>query len=381
MRILQVIPTIQAEGAQRMVAGLCRELRRAGHQVGVVALFDPAGVSLEAELRRDGVELQVLGKRMGPDLRMFVRVPAAAARFAPDVIHTHIYVLKYLLPGLLPRRRCPVVHTVHNLADREGGTRVDVLVQRAAFRAGVTAVSIGRAVSESMRRLYGAGPHREIPNGIATADYAPPPGAREEVRAALGIAPAAPVFLAVGRLAAAKNHALVLTAFAAPPLQALGAHLLLAGDGPLRGELTRRAASLGLAGRAHLLGARPDVARLLAAADALVLPSDYEGHPLAVLEAMAAGKPVVATAVGCVPETVTPATGRLVPPGDAGALAAAMLDLARDPASARVLGEAGLRVARERYDASVMAGAYARLYRELLAARRPRTLAQAGMAP
>ncbi len=368
MRILQVIPTIRAEGAQRMVASLCRELRRSGHDVGLVSLFDPSGLSLEGELRADGVELRFLGKRMGPDLRMFGRLPRAAVHFAPDVIHTHLYVLKYLLPGLAVRRRCPIVHTVHNLADREGGTRADELVQALAFRMGITAVSIGQAVSASIKRLYGLDPRWTIPNGIPVSDYAPPAGAREELRAALGIPANVPVFVAVGRLAPAKDHATALAALAFPGLRALSAHLLLAGDGPLRETLAGRARALGIADRVHMLGARRDVASVLAAADVFVLSSAYEGHPLAVLEAMAAAKPVVATAVGCVPETVSSATGRLVPPGDAAALASAMLELAADPALARALGRAALQTVRERYDAAAMARAYEQLYRELAGA-------------
>jgi glycosyltransferase involved in cell wall biosynthesis len=367
MRILQVIPTIQAEGAQRVVVSLCRELRRAGHELGVVSLFDPRGVSLEAELRAEGVALHLLGKRMGPDLRMFLRAPRAAARFAPDVVHTHLYVLKYLLPGLALRRRVPIVHTVHNLAEREGGTRVDEWVQGAAFRAGVAAVAIGRAVAESMERLYRLAPRCTIPNGIPAADYAPPPGAREAVRAELGVAEGVPLVLAAGRLAPAKNHALALAALATPGLRALGAHLAVAGDGPLRATLATQARALEVADRVHLLGARPDMARVLAAADVFVLPSAYEGHPLAVMEAMAAGKPVVATAVGCVPETVTPESGRLVPAGDAAALSAALREVAGDRALARALGEEGRRTVRARFDSAVMARAYERLYRELVA--------------
>ncbi len=298
MRVLQIIPTVKAEGAQRMAANLCRELRRAGHEVGLVSLFDPSGLSVDAELRGYGVEVQPLGKRMGPDLRMFGRVPRSVVRFRPAVIHTHLYVLKYLLPGLLLlRERCPIVHTVHSLAEREGGTRADVLVQRVAFRSGVAAVSIGEAVSDSMRRLYGVGPRATIPNGIPVDEYAPPPGAREDLRATLGIPGAAPVLCMVGRLVPEKNHAAALEALASPRLRALGAHLVLAGDGPLRDALAQRARALGLGDRFHLLGARPDVARVLAAADLFVLTSTYEGHPLSVMEAMAAGKPVVATAV------------------------------------------------------------------------------------
>jgi glycosyltransferase involved in cell wall biosynthesis len=200
------------------------------------------------------------------------------------------------------------------------------------------------------------------------ARYAPPEGAREEVRASLGIPADAPVFVMVGRFVQQKNHAATLAAFASPRLCALAPHLLLAGDGVLRGELERQAAALRVAERVHFLGARKDVPRVLAAADVFVLSSSYEGHPLAVMEAMAAGKPVVATRVGCVPENVSDGTGRLVAPGDDGALEAALYELASDRETTRSLGAAALRAARERFDASLMTRAYERLYDEMLAA-------------
>jgi glycosyltransferase involved in cell wall biosynthesis len=115
----------------------------------------------------------------------------------------------------------------------------------------------------------------------------------------------------------------------------------------------------------HFLGDRSDVPRVLAAADVFVLASTREGNPLAVMEAMAAGKAVVATTVGSVPELVVPGTGRLVPAGREEALEAAMYDLASDLAMVRTMGEAAARSAAERFDASLMAKAYEQLYEEI----------------
>jgi glycosyltransferase involved in cell wall biosynthesis len=379
MRILQIIPTIRAEGAQRMLANLAREQRAAGHEVAVASLFDPTGLTVEPELRASGVEVHTLGKRMGIDLRMMPRLARLAARFAPDVFHTHLYVLKYVVPALALRPR-PVVHTVHTLAEREG-TAGDDLVQRLAFRMGVAAVAIGDAVADSFERLYGVRPRRTIPNGIPVAEYAPSAVARSEVRAELGITAGAPVFVMVARLVKEKDHAAALTAFAAPALRPLSAHLLVAGDGPLRGELEEKARQLGAAERVHFLGARRDVPRVLAAADVFVLSSEFEGHPLCVMEAMAAGKPVISYAVGCVPENVSSRTGRLVAPGDVSGLAAAMRDLAADPALSRELGAEALRVAGGRFDASTMARAYDDLYQELLGAKAGSPAAPPGGSP
>jgi glycosyltransferase involved in cell wall biosynthesis len=364
MRVLQVIPTLAVGGAERVVALLSRHLHRSGHTVGVISLYDPRGSWIERELRGEGIPVYFLGKRPGLDLRMIRRIARVVGGFRPDVLHTHLYVLKYVLPALAASRRCRVVHTVHNLAEHEV-ERLSRIIQSVAFRAGVVPVAIGGAVAESMLRLYRLPPRHRIPNGIPVSDYAPPPRAREEVRASLAIADDAPVFVAVGRLEAQKNSAALIDAFASPRLRHLGAHLLLAGDGELRSELEARASEQGALDRVHFLGVRADVPRVLAAADVFVLASRYEGNPLTVMEAMAAGKPVLATAVGCVPELVSDCAGLLVAPGDGAALESAMIDLASDLSRARAKGEAAALIARSRFDAAIMASAYEKLYAEV----------------
>jgi len=364
MRILQIIPTLWVGGAERVVGLLARHLKASGHDVGVVSMFAGRGTFIEEELRAARIPLYFLGKRRGPDLRMIPRIARVLAGFRPDVLHTHLYVLKYALPALVGWRRSRVVHTVHNLAEHEV-ERSSRILQYLAFRAGVVPVAIGEAVAESMKRVYRlSAPHR-IPNGIPVSEYAPAPGARDEIRQSLAIPPGAPTFLAVGRLEPQKNTAALFPAFASPRLRALGAHLLLAGDGELRPELEQLARRLELDGRVHFLGVRRDVPRLLAAADAFVLASRYEGNPLTVMEAMAAGRPVVATTVGCVSELVGEEAGFLVPPGDEPALEAAIAALAADPDLARTKGTAASHRARARFDASRMASAYERLYAEV----------------
>jgi glycosyltransferase involved in cell wall biosynthesis len=364
MRVLQVIPTLAVGGAERVVALLALHLHRSGHTVGVVSLYDPCGSWIETELRANGIPIHFLGKHPGLDLRMIPRIARVVGRFRPDVLHTHLYVLKYVLPSLAASNRCRVVHTVHNLAEHEV-ERLSLIIQSIAFRAGVVPVAIGEAVAESMHKLYRLPPRHRIPNGIPVSDYAPPPRAREEVRASLAIPGDAPTFVTVGRLEPQKNSKSLIEAFASPRLRLLGAHLLLAGDGELRRELEAQAKALEIGDRVHFLGVRADIPRVLAAADVFVLASRYEGNPLTVMEAMAAGKPVLATAVGCVPELVSDCAGLLVAPGDGPALEAAMVDLASDLTRARARGEAAALIARSRFDASVMASAYEKLYAEV----------------
>ena len=363
MRVMQLIPTLTVGGAERMVATLTGHLRRSGHAVAVVSMYDPLGTWIEDALRSEGVPLHFLGKRRGLDVRMVPRVARVIDGFRPDVIHTHLYTLKYALAARAVRRRA-VVHTVHSLAHTELD-RWSRLVQRWAFRAGVVPVAIGDAVAASVRSAYGRPELRIIPNGIPVSRYAPREGAGAAVRAALGISPETPTIVAVGMLNRAKNHEALLRALASARLRAIGAHLLLAGDGELRGPLEAEARGLGLEGRVHFLGVRSDVVDVLAAGDVFALASRWEGNPLSVMEAMAAGRPIVATAVGCLPELVSARAGRLVPSGDAAALEDALVRVLSDPGLARAMGAAAAEVARARFDSAVMARAYEELYAQL----------------
>ncbi|MFT4974536.1 MAG: glycosyltransferase involved in cell wall biosynthesis, partial [Myxococcota bacterium] len=350
MRIIELIPTLSVGGAERVVA-LLAEALSAEHDVTVVVLGSSSDSWIEVQLRAAGVAVVFLDKPPGLSPATVARLARQLQRLRPDVVHSHLHVLKYLLPAQLTWR-CPVVHTLHNIAEHEA-VSLDRALQQLAFRAGVAAVSIGGAVTESVERVYGRPPHAVITNGIPVTDYQAPPQAGAAIRAELSLPPSAPVFVAVGRLNPQKHHAALLTALSDPRLAALDARLIVAGEGELRPELEAQIERLGLSDRAQLLGVRSDVPALLAAADAFVISSTWEGNPLAVMEAMSAGCPVVATAVGCVPELVEEGTGLLVPPDDSAALAEAMVVLAADRTHAAAMGRAGAAAATARFDVAV----------------------------
>lgn len=345
-RVLEVLATLKRAGAERVATALACRLDRARFETAVVSLFDAFPHGLEPELEACGVRVWHLGKRPGMDVRMYPRLLRVAREFRPDIVHTHSYVMRYALPLA---RRARLVHTVHNVATLE----VDAFgraVHRAAWRVGAMPVAVSREVARSFREVYGFEP-RIIANGVDAASFTRP-GARERWRAAHGLSESDRIVVCVARLDPQKNPLGLLEAFARVP----DAHLVLAGRGSLEEEVRRRAGE-----RVRVLGVVEDVAELLAAADAFAIASDWEGNPMSVLEAMAAGVPVAATAVGGVPELVEDGvTGVLAPRGDMRALGEAIAFALAHPE----MGAAG-RARAARFDVSGMVAGYAELFGSL----------------
>ncbi len=196
------------------------------------------------------------------------------------------------------------------------------------------------------------------------------PARRAAVRAALGAGDGAPVLGLVGELTARKNQALLVRELPALRARFPGLQAWLVGEGPEREPLARLAADLGVADAVRLLGFRDDVPDLLAGIDLLVHPARVEGFGYVLVEAMAAGKPVVAAAASSIPEIVVEGvTGHLVPPDDGAALRDAVARVLADPARARALGEAGRARARERFSIPRMLDELETYFAELVARR------------
>ncbi|MGO9095331.1 MAG: glycosyltransferase [Bryobacteraceae bacterium] len=355
IRVLEVVPTLKRAGAENVVAALAGRLDRGRFELGVASLYGRFTQGLELD-----VPVWYLGKRRGLDVRMVPRLAAVMREFRPEVVHTHSYVLRYTLPAAWMARPRAMVHTVHNMAEREAD-RLGRAIQGWAWRRGVMAVAIGEEVARSFRTVYGRDPARTIPNGVDTVAFYRTE-ARENWRSAEGFGADEVLIASVGRLEPQKNPLGLIEAFARVPV----GRLVMAGEGSLVEAARQRAEQLGAVERVRFLGVRTDVAELLSACDIFALASDWEGCPLAVMEAMAAGLPVVATAVGGVPELVEDGvTGILAPRGDLRALKSALEALAGNQVRRLEMGEAA-RERAKRFEASAMVESYAALFEEMV---------------
>lgn len=367
-RILHVVPDLVPYGLERVVASLITHRDRFRYEVSVVSLYGELEGSIARDLTAEGAKVYHLDKRRGFDARMFNRLAGVLVDAEPHILHTHNYVLRYALPASLFRRIPVVVHTLHNIATQEVD-RLGRWLQWWAFRHRVHPVAIAGEVASTFRQVYGLPQPTLIPNGIAVDAFQSNAAERAAWRAQEGFSPEDILYICVARFSEQKNHPALLEAFAAGPGKNPHARLLLAGDGALRQKTEAIAAQLGITSRMRFLGRREDVPQLLAASDVFVLASLWEGNPLSVMEAMAAGLPCVVTSVGGVPELVESGKhGFVVPPADPASLAGAMMKLASDPVARRRMGAAAAACAAERFDHRHMVAAYEKLYQRLLPA-------------
>ncbi len=357
LRILHVDPERAWGGGEDQVWGLVRHLTTGGHRVAVAA--DPRGRLWEVA-RAAGVDLRALRVRNGFDVAAAVRLRRWAGEM--DVVHLHT----------------ARAHALCLLLGSGGGRRV--VTRRMDYRprpAPYARLLYNRcvdhvvAISSAIRDVLLAvgvesGRVSVIPSGVDVRRFGVANGDREAVRREWGVEPQDPVVVVVGALVRRKGHAVLLEAARRLAARRIRARYVLCGDGVERGVLERLAHDAGLGDAVRFAGWRGDVPRQLAAADVVAVPSLQEGLGVAALEAMAAGRPVVASRVGGLAEVVQDGeTGWLVPPGDPGALAHALMQALVDPECRRSRGEAArLRVTRE-FSMTRMASDNETLYRRL----------------
>jgi len=278
--------------------------------------------------------------------------------------------------GLVAARLCGIRRVIHAEdgfgPDEAHGQKLRrVLARRILLRTASQVVCPSQTLVRIARQVWSLPPHKVhyLPNGVDTSRFAPPaPDEVEAARRKLGIAPAEIVVGSVGQLRAEKNHQRLLRAFAAVA-SLRPCRLLIVGDGPLQERLTCLARELGVRERVVFTGAVPDPAACYRAMDLFALSSDTEQMPIAVLEAMATGLPVVSTDVGDV-RTMLSADNRgyVAPSAREDAYAACLATLLGDPAARQALGRANRAKCILEYEVGGMVRAYHRLYREVLEA-------------
>jgi len=346
-----------------MLASVATELQAAGSGNVVIAPAEGEGW-LARELRGTGVRVETfrLDRALSPTFARWLEQTLRTHRV--DVAHSHEFTMAVYGAWAARRAGIPHLFTMHGGRYYAARWRRRIALRVAAELSGAV-VAVSESLREHLSRDLWMRASRivTIPNGASLALVE-----RSSLRDDLRLAADDQLAVAVGNLYPVKGHRYLLEALALLRTRLPQLHVAIAGRGLLEAELRARAEALGIGDRFHLLGLRADIGNVLGGADVVVLPSLSEGVPLALLEAMLAARPIVATAVGEVPTVLDGGrAGVLVPPGDAAAIASALGTLLCDPAQARRLSGAAATRASEEYTLNRMIERYSTLYARLLA--------------
>jgi glycosyltransferase involved in cell wall biosynthesis len=357
-KVLVVIKGMGIGGAERLVSEGSRFWDRERFDYKVAYML-PWKDALVPDLEANGIPVECFGTGRGLSIRALTRLRALCRQ--ADVIHSHLPISGTLVRML--GDGCPHVYTEHNLTSSY--RPLTRWANRVTYGRNAATTAVSQSVADSLRGYPGP-PVRVIPNGVAPVVA---PGSAERVRTELALGPEQTLVVHVGNIRQGKGHDTLIEAAVIALAKDPNLTFVSIGSEKVRGDLARLraiASARGLGDRLRFLGPRSDALDFTVAADIYVNPSEVEGLPVAILEAMAVGRPVVATAAGGVPSVVkTGETGYLVDASDPASLANRVVELAADPAARTEFGERARTLIESRFALKDMVRSYESIYEEL----------------
>lgn len=365
-KVLQLIDGLNLGGAEILLINLVHGIKEAGYEVCV-------GYCTYGLLIKDLVRLKIPSIHLPcfytVDPFLLLRMCQLILREKPDIVHTHLF--KSDLHGLLAARLCGVpvvISTSHNMdvwARRFPLGYIYGLVTNLTDRV----IAVSNVVRDYQILYTKILPEKiiVIENGINSKQFTNQVDAGNALRYEFQIGMDAPLVGIIGRLKPQKDHSNFLLAAIQIRNKMPNTHFLIVGDGPLRDQLVAQAQSLGLGSSVIFCGIRKDIHTVLSALDMLVISSKWEGLPVTLLEGMAAGLPIVATAVGSIPEVLRDGEmGLIVAPSNPKDLANACLRLINSPVIRQRMGEAAHMHVKLNFSNDVMVNKIVDLYQELM---------------
>lgn len=351
-RVAVVLPYFGAGGAETMVAHLVSHLDRNRIDVQVFCIYgEPQGNSLEQEVINSGVTINYVRKGLGFSLRAVKRLYSMLNSYHPDIVHTHLRACMYVAPWVVTHK-CKMIHTLHSIPEYECASLLKKYVTLLLYKSKkAVPVAISEENRATISKFYKLPRNaiEMIPNPVVVSRYFHRGEGTKQVS-----------FITVGRLSPEKNQQMLIKAFLRLAQTIKEIQLLVVGSGADMAELQALVEQEGAANKVKFIGHVTDVENYLAISDIFLLSSKVEGLPLAVLEAMAAGLPIISTNVGGIKDIVSD-NGILVSPDDENGFLEAMKELCADEKRRKRMGLRSVEIA-QRYDAPIIANMYTDLY-------------------
>ncbi len=367
MRVAIVIDSLKVGGAQMLVSAFASNAAEHGLSPVIITLRENAAPFILETIRSAGIKVIYLGAPSLFNIWRFQRLVKVLKQEKVDLVQTHLVYANIL--GCLAAREVgiPAIATLHTIA-LQGNlkTRILKIIESLVLRACATRIlAVGQMVADANTGKFGHRKMDVIPNGIPKPKF-PPVQERDRLRKEITGDGAGTIVITVGRFTSAKGYEDMIQAFHLLRQRASQPKLVMVGSGSTVNTIKSQIEDLDLDQTVIMTGEREDVPQLLASSDVFASSSHREGLPLAVLEAMMAGLPVVATSVGDIPNVVTKETGVVVPPHHPEMLADALEDLLKNPKKREAMGQAAYRRAMDEYSVDAWMKKHLALYRDIL---------------
>lgn len=350
MRIIHVIPNLNVGGAETMMKNLITEQENSGHNVTVIAFYQ-SDSSIRKALESIGIEIVFIDKKAGFDLSAIFKLKRVFDSKNPDAIHTHLYVLPYVF---LASRKRKIVHTIHTVAEKERSGIAVYLTRMIYHSRRVTPVAISDEIRNSISQFHNI-PENNIPvvlNGAPISNY--------YEKESYNISDKARI-IHVGSLIPLKNHELMINVANMLKKQNIKFKMEFAGVGNLKDKLEEQVINFHLEDCVEFVGLKDDISLFLKDADLFIFPSQYEGVPMSLIEAMASGLPIIASNVGGIPDMIADGVnGILIQPNEE-ELLTAIVNITKDRERRETLGKKAI-LASKRFSASLMCEKYISIY-------------------
>ena len=298
IKVLHIIPNFGIGGAEKLVLDYLTYSDKKRADIRALSMYENGHTHYDKEIEENGLNVYYLDKKPGLDFTMIRKIKKIIDEFNPDVIHSHLYCMKYLIPSLLNKKNVRMFHTIHNepQKDARGGNK---LANKLAFKiCGVTPIALTDDLREEVNKYYRLNNAITVHNGICLDNFKKVRIDTYNAKKRLEIPPESFVVGHVGRFFKQKNHTLILDIFADVLKKRDDSYLLLVGDGELKSEIQNKARELGITSNVKFLGIRDDIPEIITAMDVFLFPSLHEGFPITLIEAQATGvKCVISSAI------------------------------------------------------------------------------------
>jgi glycosyltransferase involved in cell wall biosynthesis len=368
MRVALIVDSLKLGGAQRLVSAFATNAVTYGLSPIIITLREDSAPFIQKPIHEAGIKVIHLGAPSLFNVWRFRKLIDVLKREKVELVQTHLVYANILGSLAAYKAGIPAIATLHSVSVR-GGLKSKILkvIENFVLRKYATRIlAVGQMVADLNEKNY---IHRKvdvIPNGIPKPKF-PPVQDRDRLRKEMTGDGLGSIVITVGRFTSAKGYEDMIQAFHLLRQRAPQPKLVMVGTGSMVNNIKNQIEDLDLDQSVFLAGEREDVPQLLASSDVFASSSHREGLPLAVLEAMMAGLPVVATSVGDIPNVVTEETGVVVPPHNPEMLADALEDLLKNPKKREAMGQAAYRRAMDEYSVEAWMKKHLALYREVLA--------------